>query len=503
MWWRNGTPEQDRLNAYWDAAVGGAASDASTQAAPDLDPNLLDTVTRARLLHRRHRPDPAFALQLETTLMNAFATTYPKSTVMQPVQPKRLVTRPIWQPRREEIFPRKWNLAALATIALIAVTLAAFFFLIPDTRHPAIAPGTPEASPTAIPAPTAAAMSESLILFQGSEPTNNSARLYTMNLDGSNVQEVTHDADGWSQHPDWSSDGQSIVFIKDTVNGIWSMDADGANQKLLFTCATECNFADFPVWSSDGSRVAFPGYFALDEGPPQTSVLLVLDVATGKTRIVAQAQLPLVVDTPQWSPDDSTIVLAVNKYDESGAQTGSALATVPSAGGELTYLTDFDSFAYYPTWNAQTNQIAFSTETYLNSTITDIYAKAWNLYTINPDGTSLTRLTDVDAGVHMMQPSWTPDGEKLLATAESGGNLVASWVDPATGDVTAITTGGRQTSVQLQPSSTGGSAGTGDPDTVQAQTAVPDDDESAMSSADDTPVADPADWVPHSSGRPW
>jgi Tol biopolymer transport system component len=196
-------------------------------------------------------------------------------------------------------------------------------------------------------------------------------------------------------------------------------------------------------------------------------------------------------------------VLAVNKYDESGAQAGSALATVPSAGGELTYLTDFDSFAYYPTWNAKTNQIAFSTENYLYSTITDIYAKAWNLYTINPDGTSLTQLTDVDAGVHMMQPSWTPDGEKLLATAESGGNLVASWVDPATGDVTAITSGGRQTNVQQQPSSTRGSAGTGDPGAVQAQTAAQDNDESAMPSADDTPVADPANWVPHSSGRPW
>ena len=25
MWWHNGTPEQDQLNTYWDAAVSGAS----------------------------------------------------------------------------------------------------------------------------------------------------------------------------------------------------------------------------------------------------------------------------------------------------------------------------------------------------------------------------------------------------------------------------------------------------------------------------------------------
>jgi hypothetical protein len=157
MWWHNGTPEQDHLNAYWDAAVGGASPEASAQEAPGLDPTMQEAVAQVRSLHRRRRPDPAFALQLETTLMNAFATTYPKSTVIQPERPPRPVTRPTWLPRREEIFPRRWGLAALATVALVAVTLAIFFFTLRNTNQPAIVPGTPDASPTAIPAPTATA----------------------------------------------------------------------------------------------------------------------------------------------------------------------------------------------------------------------------------------------------------------------------------------------------------------------------------------------------------
>ncbi|HET7055374.1 MAG TPA: PQQ-binding-like beta-propeller repeat protein, partial [Thermomicrobiales bacterium] len=153
MWWHNGTPEQDHLNAYWDAAVGGATPEAPAQGDPGLDPTMQEAVAQVRALHRRHRPDPAFALQLESVLMNAFTTTYPKATVIQPVRPKRLVTRPAWLPGREEIFPRRWGLAALATVALVAITLAVFFFNLRDTHQPAVVPGTPVATPTSTPAP--------------------------------------------------------------------------------------------------------------------------------------------------------------------------------------------------------------------------------------------------------------------------------------------------------------------------------------------------------------
>ena len=42
MWWHNGTPEQDQLNAYWDAAVRGASPEAPAQADPGLDMLLVE-----------------------------------------------------------------------------------------------------------------------------------------------------------------------------------------------------------------------------------------------------------------------------------------------------------------------------------------------------------------------------------------------------------------------------------------------------------------------------
>ena len=44
MWRHNGNPEQDRLNAYWDAVVSGASPESFADTDPGLDPNLTDAI---------------------------------------------------------------------------------------------------------------------------------------------------------------------------------------------------------------------------------------------------------------------------------------------------------------------------------------------------------------------------------------------------------------------------------------------------------------------------
>ncbi|ARA94090.1 hypothetical protein AWN76_013625 [Rhodothermaceae bacterium RA] len=50
-----------------------------------------------------------------------------------------------------------------------------------------------------------------------------------MEADGSHKEQLTFDQGGM---PDWSPDGQQIVYIG-PQNTIWVMDADGANKKQL------------------------------------------------------------------------------------------------------------------------------------------------------------------------------------------------------------------------------------------------------------------------------
>ena len=91
-----------------------------------------------------------------------------------------------------------------------------------------------------------------------------------MDSDGSNVQRLTHtpvrDAslslDPFSQFltdnsaPEWSPDGQKIVFDsnRDGKLEIYVMDADGSNvQRLTHNDKTDSR----PAWSPDGQRIVF------------------------------------------------------------------------------------------------------------------------------------------------------------------------------------------------------------------------------------------------------
>ena len=52
-----------------------------------------------------------------------------------------------------------------------------------------------------------------------------------------------------SEGPAWSPDGSKLAYAN---NGIWTMSADGTNQRQLTTGG-----AGPPAWSDDGSKLAY------------------------------------------------------------------------------------------------------------------------------------------------------------------------------------------------------------------------------------------------------
>ena len=129
--------------------------------------------------------------------------------------------------------------------------------------------------------------------FDANENPVNS-QVWVMDADGGNGHALTTDSPMKDQVPDWSPDGSLIAYASGAGDseGIWVMKADGSMPHQLSGClpgdASPCKAgSDFgPVWSPDGTRIAFlrsfhaigtedrPVYTMEADGSHQVRVLL-------------------------------------------------------------------------------------------------------------------------------------------------------------------------------------------------------------------------------------
>jgi eukaryotic-like serine/threonine-protein kinase len=91
---------------------------------------------------------------------------------------------------------------------------------------------------------------------------------------GKQWREVTND-EPFDRYVRWSPDGKRIAFYSDRNGGgqVWVSQSDGSGLKQLTFNSSEIGGTGFPVWSSDGTRIAnhFNGAtYILDAGRTQT-----------------------------------------------------------------------------------------------------------------------------------------------------------------------------------------------------------------------------------------
>jgi TolB protein len=220
-------------------------------------------------------------------------------------------------------------------------------------------------------------------------------QLFTMNVDGSNVIQLTRD-DADHEDPSWSPDRTKIAFVLIAGNhhSVAVMQADGTNVQVL-TPAEQNTI--HPNCSRDSSRVI---YCTNDDAEPpkkNTADIYAIDLATRKiTRLITGG-----INTyGSWSPDMRQI--AFRKIIDCD---NCEVFLAKSDGSNLRNLTNNQFFDGWPAWSPDGKRIAFASNR---------RSHGYQIFVMDADGTNVRLVANTEG--RATAPQWSSDGKSIYFT---------------------------------------------------------------------------------------
>jgi len=140
----------------------------------------------------------------------------------------------------------------------------------------------------------------------------NSTDIFTLASDASDLRQITRGqsarmaANEWMFFPRWSPDGQTLAYLSDRSTNspmIWTMRADGSNQRQLTRPRGLLDSWDTFSWSPDGTQLVATGFTGA------TSQIYLINVARPEAPRALTSEPGGAFD-PTWSPDGASIAYA-------------------------------------------------------------------------------------------------------------------------------------------------------------------------------------------------
>jgi len=224
-----------------------------------------------------------------------------------------------------------------------------------------------------------------------------------------------HDEEIQVDNPIWSPDGTRIAFTRTPCEycppELYVMNKDGAAQRRLSRLRNTYQ----PTWSPNGRRlgVLLPG---------RRSGLYSVDPEAGVSRRILTDRAA--IEAPSWSRTRDEIVYA----RQVTATNWDIYATDP-AGRSRRRLTRSRSQETTPEWSPDGRRIALTRQRANGN---------WAIYTMRGDGTQIRPVTD--GRQNAVEPTWSPEGDRIAFTLQPRHDRsTIAIVDARGGAVRAIT----------------------------------------------------------------
>ena len=140
-------------------------------------------------------------------------------------------------------------------------------------------------------------------------PRDGEFDIYTIPVGGGEETRLTT-AQGLDDGPDYTPDGKQIYFnsVRTGLMKIWRMNADGSQQEQVTTDADHADW--FPHPSPDGKWLVFLSYDKGVSGHPEDKdvLLRIMPLAGGKPSVLATLFGGQgTINVPSWSPDSKSL----------------------------------------------------------------------------------------------------------------------------------------------------------------------------------------------------
>jgi len=251
-------------------------------------------------------------------------------------------------------------------------------------------------------------------------------RLWRQRLGSEEAEELTAGS-AYDFQPDWSPDGQSIVYVsyRDDAMGLRLLDLDSLDSQPL-TNNGAVNLE--PRFSPDGKRLVFVS--TQFEGRWHLFTMELRDGVRGAFRRISEdrksAQPRYYYSafdhylSPTWSPDGKEIIFVSNRGRVSGTGGFWRMRAKPGAEPrEIRY--EETAWKARPDWSPDGRRVIYSS--YLG--------RQWHqLWIMTDEGGDVFPLTYGDHDVTAAR--WSPDGKKIAYISNEGGNT-SLWVQEIPG----------------------------------------------------------------------